>query len=210
MTREEIAAAVEEAHWKGVPITAHAKNGPGLKFAVEEGVDSIEHGTHLYEQPELIDHMVANGQFLVPTLGMFFYDPLVDAYDGAAPGTREEFELMKPGLIKNFKTCLKAGVKIAAGTDNTYWDAPGVAWELHVYVKEGGMKPMDAIISATRTNAENCALPDVGTLEVGKKADLILIDGDPLKDIKVLQDRTNISAVIKEGHVIVEKGKINW
>jgi imidazolonepropionase-like amidohydrolase len=210
MTREEIAAAVEEAHWKGVPIAAHAKNGPGLKFAVEEGVDSIEHGTHLYEQPELIDHMVANGQFLVPTLGMFYYDPLVDAYDGAAPGTRDEFESNKPALVKNFKTCLKAGVKIAAGTDNTYWDAPGVAWELYTYVKEGGMKPMDAIISATRINAENCALSDVGTLEVGKKADLILVDGDPLKDIEVLQDRANIGTVIKDGYVIVEDGKINW
>ena len=210
MTREEIAAAVEEAHWKGVPIAAHAKNGPGLRFSVEEGVDSIEHGTYLYEQPELIDHMVANGQFLVPTLGMFYYDPLVDAYEGAAPGTRDEFEAMKPGLVKNFKTCLKAEVKIAAGTDNTYWDAPGVAWEIYTYVKQGGMKPMDAIISATKTNAENCVLPDVGTLEIGKKADLILVDGDPLRDIKVLQDRANIGTVIKEGYIIVEDGKINW
>ena len=72
------------------------------------------------------------------------------------------------------------------------------------------MKPMDAIISATKTNADNCALPDVGTLEVGNKADLILVDGDPLKDIKVLQDRANIGTIIKEGYIIVEDGKINW
>ncbi len=152
----------------------------------------------------------ADGQFLVPTMGMFYYDPLVDAYEGAASGTRDEFEAMKPGLVKNFKTCLKVGVKIAAGTDNTYWDAPGVAWEIYTYVKQGGMKPMDAIISATKTNAENCVLPDVGTLEVGKKADLIFVDGDPLRDIKVLQDRVNIGTVIKEGYIIVEDGKINW
>jgi len=210
MTAEEIAAAVEEAHWKGVPIAAHAKNGPGLKFAVEQGVDSIEHGTDLIEQPELITHMAEHGQFLVPTIGMFLYEPLVDAYDGAEPGTRASFEAMRPGLIKNFKECVKKGVKIAAGTDNTYWDAPGVAYEIYTYVKHGGMKPMDAIISATKTNAENCALPDVGTLEVGKKADLILVKGDPVKDISVLQDRKNIRLVIKEGTVLVENGKINW
>lgn len=210
MTKEEVAAAVEEAHWKGVPIAAHAKNGPGLKFAVEEGVDSIEHGTHLFEQPELITHMVEHGQFLVPTLGMFFYEPLVDAYDKAEPGTRDAFESMRPELIKNFKECLKNGVKIAAGTDNTYWDAPGIAWEIYSYVKHGGMKPMDAIVSATKTNAENSALPDVGTLERGKYADIILVKGDPLEDISVLQDKNNIVKVIKEGSVLVDSGSINW
>jgi len=210
MTREEIAAAVEEAHWKGVPIAAHAKNGEGLKFAVEECVDSIEHGTHLIEQPELIDHIVEHNQFLVPTLGMFYYEPLVDAYDGAEPGIRENFEAMRPHLIQNFKECVRRGVKIAAGTDNTYWDAPGVAWELYTYVKYGNMDPMQAIQSATKINAENCALHDVGTLEVGKKADIILVKGDPLKDISLIQDRKNILKVIKEGYLIVENGRIIW
>jgi imidazolonepropionase-like amidohydrolase len=210
MTREEIAAAVEEAHWKGVPIAAHAKNGHGLRYTVEEGVDSVEHGVQLMEQPDLIRHMAEHGQFLVPTLGMFFYEPLVDAYEGADPGTRDSFEAMRPDLVRNFKECVKAGVKIAAGTDNTYWDAPGLAWELHTYVEHGGMKPMDAIVCATRTNAENCALPDVGTIEVGKRADIILVKGDPLRDIKVLQDRVNIRTVIKDGYTLVEDGKISW
>jgi imidazolonepropionase-like amidohydrolase len=210
MTFEEISAAVEEAHWKSVPIAAHAKNGPGLKFAVEAGVDSIEHGTHLMEQPELITHMVKNGQFLVPTLGMFFYEPLVDAYDEAEPGTKSNFKSMRPNLIKNFKECMKKGVKIAAGTDNTYWEVSGVAWELYTYVNHCGMNPMDAIISATKYNAQNCALSDVGTLEVGKQADIILVNGNPLEDISVLQDRKNIIKVIKGGEVLVDNGKINW
>lgn len=210
MTREEIAAAVEEAHWKGVPIAAHAKNGPGLRYTVEEGVDSVEHGVQLMEQPDLIRHMAEHGQFLVPTLGMFFYEPLVDAYESADPGTRDSFEAMRPKLVRNFKECVKAGVKIAAGTDNTYWDAPGLALELHTYVEHGGMKPMDAIVCATRTNAENCALPDGGTIEVGKRADIILVDGDPLRDIKLLQDRVNIRTVIKDGYTLVEDGKISW
>ena len=210
MTREEIAAAVEEAHWRGVPVAAHTKNGPGLRYTVEEGVDSVEHGTKLMEQPDLIKHMADNGQFLVPTLGMFFYEPLVDDYEEAVPGTRDEFESQRPEMVKNFKECVKAGVKIAAGTDNTYWDAPGLAWELHTYVEYGGMKPMDAIVSATKTNAENCALPDVGTIEVGKRADIILVKGDPLKDIGVLQDRKNIRTVIKDGCTLVEDGRISW
>ena len=127
MTREEIAATVEEAHWKGVPVAAHAKNGPGLRFAVEEGVDSIEHGTHLIEQPDLITHMAENRQFLVPTMGMFFLEPLMDAYDEAERGTKADFKRRQTGLIKNLKACKEAGIRIAAGTDNTYWDAPGLA-----------------------------------------------------------------------------------
>ena len=199
MTREEIAAAVEEAHWKGIPVAAHAKNGPGLRFAVEEGVDSIEHGTHLMEQPDLITHMAENRQFLVPTMGMFFLEPLMDAYDEAEPGTKDDFKRRQPSLIKNLKACKKAGIRIAAGTDNTYWDAPGLAWELHTYVRHGDMTPMEAIVAATKMAAKLCSLPDVGTIEVGKKADILMVDGEPLKEISVLQKSSRIHAVLKDG-----------
>jgi imidazolonepropionase-like amidohydrolase len=208
MTREEIAAAVQEAHWKGVPVAAHAKNGPGLRFAVEEGVDSIEHGTHLIEQPDLITHMAENRQFLVPTMGMFFLEPLMDAYDEAEPGTKDDFKRRQPGLIRNLKACKEARIRIAAGTDNTYWDAPGLAWELHTYVKHGGMTPMEAIVAATKTAAELCSLPDVGTIEVGKKADVLVVDGDPLKDIAVLQESSRIHAILKDGVLQAEMGRI--
>jgi len=207
MTREEIAAAVEEAHWKGVPVAAHAKNGPGLRFAVEEGVDSIEHGTNLVELPDLIGHMAEHGQFLVPTLGMFFMEPLMDAYDAAEPGTKESFKKMQPGLIKNFKACREAGVKIAAGTDNTYWDEPGLAWELHTYVKHGGMTPMEALVSGTRTCAELCRV-NSGTIEAGRYADLLVLDGDPLKDIGVLQNADKVTAVYREGRLVAGEGRL--
>ena len=208
MTREEIAAAVEEAHWKGVPVAAHAKNGPGLRFAVEEGVDSIEHGTHLIEQPDLIRCMAEHGQFLVPTLGMFFCEPLMEAYDGAEPGTKESFRRMQLGLIKNFKACKEAGVRIAAGTDNTYWDVPGLAWELQTYVKHGGMTPMEAIVSGTKTCAELCSLDKAGTVEPGKYADLLIVDGNPLKDVGILQKADRITAVYKEGKLVAGEGKL--
>jgi imidazolonepropionase-like amidohydrolase len=208
MTRDEIEAAVQEAHWRGVPVAAHAKNGPGLRYAVEAGVDSIEHGTNLYEQLDLITHMARNGQYLVPTLGMFFYEPLIDAYDEAEPGTKNAFKSMQPDLIKNFKHCREEGVKIAAGTDNTYWDVPGLAWELYTYVHEGGMKPMDAIISGTKTCAEMCKLEKTGCIEQGKLADLIVLEGDPLIDINILQNSDQILAVYKEGVKVAEEGRL--
>jgi len=207
MTREEIAAAVEEAHWKGVPVAAHAKNGPGLRFAVEEGVDSIEHGTHLMEQPDLIQHMAEHGQFLVPTMGMFFMEPLMDAYDAAEPGIKESFKRQQPGLIRNLKACREAGVKVAAGTDNTYWDEPGLAWELHTYVKNGGITPMEALVSGTRTCAELCRV-NAGTIQAGRLADLLILDGDPLKDIDILQDADKMVAVYREGRLAACEGRL--
>jgi len=175
---------------------------------VEAGVDSIEHGTHLFEQPGLIGHMAEHRQFLVPTLGMFFCEPLMDAYDGAEPGTKEGFKRMQPGLIENFRRCKEAGVKIAAGTDNTYWEVPGLAWELHTYVKHGGMTPMEALVSGTRTCAELCHLDKAGTLEPGRYADLLVVEGDPTKDIAVLQRADRITEVFKEGMLVAGEGRL--
>jgi imidazolonepropionase-like amidohydrolase len=206
MTREEVEAAVEEAHWRGVPVAAHVKNGPGLRFAVEGGVDSIEHGTHLFEQPDLIRAMVKNGQILVPTMGMFFEPKLIEELEKGEPGAGRSFAMEQDMNRKNFKACHEAGVKIAAGTDNTFWEVPGLAWEIHTYVREGGMTEMEAILSATKNGAEVCALGHVGTLEPGKTSDLVIVDGDPLKDIAILQDRTKIEVVIKEGNIVARKG----
>lgn len=205
MTREEVSAAVEEAHWRNVPVAAHVKNGPGLKYAVEAGVDSIEHGTHLFEQPELITQMAEGGQFLVPTFGMFFLEPLMNAYDSAEPGAKTAFLKMQPELTRNLKLCKEAGVKIAAGTDNTYWGTTGVAWEIESYVREGIMTNLEAVKSATKVGAELCRV-NAGTLEVGKFADLLVVEGDPLEKIALLGDPKCIEVVIKEGKVVALKG----
>jgi len=106
--------------------------------------------------------------------------------------------------------CNEAGVKIAAGTDNTYWDVPGMAWELQTYVKHCGLKPMDAIESATRIGADLCRLEKVGTVEARKYADLVIVDGDPLEDIGVLQKKDRIDTVIKEGEVVAKKGVLTY
>ena len=208
MTREEIEAAVEEAHWRGVPVAAHVKNGPGLRFAVESGVDTIEHGTHLFEQPDLMERMARSGQILVPTMGMFFSPRLIEELERGDPAAAKSFVGEQEVVRRNFRACHEAGVKIAAGTDNTYWEVPGLAWELQVYVDEGGMTPMEAIVSATRTGAEACALNGVGTVEPGKTADLLIVEGDPLEDISVLQDAGRMEAVYKEGRLVAQRGTL--
>ena len=103
----------------------------------------------------------------------------------------------------------EAGVRIAAGTDFMRFDISPLAWELYIYVREGGMTSMEAIVSATKTATEACGLRDTGTIEKGKLADIIVVDGDPLGDISILQDPEKIDIVIKEGDVKVENGRVN-
>ena len=98
-------------------------------------------------------------------------------------------------------------VKIAAGTDNTYWDEPGLALELHTYVRHGGMTPMEALVSGTRTCADLCRV-NAGTIEAGRYADMLVLDGDPLKDMGVLQSADKITAVYKEGRLVAGEGRL--
>lgn len=213
-TLEEVEVAVEEATWKGVMVSAHAHGGPGLKNAVLAGVNTIEHGTYLHEQPEVIDMMVEKGTYLVPTMGGRFHPEYGNVKLAEESFYDEERGRMymeaAEAVKKSFKLARKAGVKIAAGTDFMQYDISPLAWELYVYVKEGGMTNMEAIISGTKTAAEACGLKDVGTIEPGKKADIIVVDGDPLEDISLLQDREKIEVVITEGKVQVEGGRLNW
>lgn len=211
-TLEEIEVAVEEAHWKGVMVSAHAHGGPGLKNAIFAGVDTIEHGTNLSEQPELIKMMVEKGIYYIPTMGGRFH-PVYGYVEQARKGLMDEERTKRilkgaETMKKSFKMAHEAGVKIAAGTDFMYYDISPIAWELYVYVKEGGMTEMEAIISATKIAAEACGLKNVGTLETGKIADIIVVEGDPLKDITILQDKNKINTVIKEGNIVIRNGNI--
>lgn len=213
-TLEEIEVAVEEAGWKGVMVSAHAHGGPGLKNAVEAGVNTIEHGTFLFEQPDVVQMMVEKGTYLVPTMGARFH-PVYSDYEKAKKGelddeaSRNVLETAE-AITKSFRMAHGAGVKIAAGTDFMRFDISPLAWELYIYVSVGGMTPMEAIVSATKTAAEACGLHDLGTIEEGMLADLIVVEGDPLEDISVLQDAGKIQTVIKEGKVQVEQGRISW
>jgi imidazolonepropionase-like amidohydrolase len=110
--------------------------------------------------------------------------------------------------VKSTKMAFEAGVKVGAGTDagTGYGLAGNNALELEIFVKDIGMRPMDAIVAATKVNSEIMKLDkETGTLELGKQADLIVVDGDPLKDISILQDKARIKMVMLGGEIMVDR-----
>ena len=182
---EELKAVVEEASRRDVPVMAHAHATEGIKQAVKAGVRSIEHGTYMDE--EAIDMMIQKGVWLVPTLTIDLYfqeqlsgsKALVKAID-LAKISRENF-------YKNLRLAYAKGLKIALGTDFIGWPAEYSAREFGELVKIG-MTPMQAIQAGTKVNAELLRKDkEIGTIEVGKLADIIAVKGDPLKDISELQ-----------------------
>jgi imidazolonepropionase-like amidohydrolase len=125
---------------------------------------------------------------------------------GTAEFVLNKLKRLQPHCYETFRKMHKAGIKIAMGTDMGFEPHFGTnAWELEVYVALG-MKPMEAIQTATKNAAEAIKLGrDLGTLEAGKFADLVAVDGDPLADIRVLQDKKRITMVMKEGKVCADR-----
>lgn len=214
MNLEEVQAACEEAHWKNVPVSAHAHGGPGLEAAIMGGIDTLEHGTWLYEQPNLIDVMKERGIIFVPTMGISFHESF-SKYDSAKAGkldpeTNAKILDRADAIKKSFRAAKEAGVTIATGTDFMNWDINALVWEMHVYVEYGGMTPMEAIVATTKNAALACNVPETGTIEQGKLADIIVVDGDPTKDVNVLWTEENIKHVILNGELQIEDGVLNW
>lgn len=200
---DELRAIVNEAHSKGKPVCAHCMYAEGTFAAVKAGVDTVEHGTQLTE--EIIELMLKNGTYLVPTLSAPY--AIVDR--GKEFGLPESYidacrvSVFEPHM-RSFRMAYDAGVKMAMGTDCGFPPCPhGTnAIELELMTKDSGMSPMEAIVITTGNNAAALRLEDkLGTIEKGKYADIIVVDGNPLEDIKVLQDKEKISLVMKEGKI---------
>ena len=194
-TLEEMKAIVADAHRLGRKVAAHAHGAQGVIWASEAGVDSVEHG-HLMND-EAIATLKKNGTYLVPTLY------LVDWHRENA-GTLPEFARKKMELVSatgksNAKKAFQAGVKIGMGTDAAVYPHGLNAHELAVYVSLG-MSPLQAIQTATINDADLLGWSDkIGTIEPGKWADIIAVDGDPLQDITTLQ---HVKFVMKGGEVV--------
>jgi imidazolonepropionase-like amidohydrolase len=204
-TDEENRALVGEAHSKGRPVIAHACYARGTRAAVEAGVDTIEHGEGITE--ELAELMAKRGTALVPTLYAGYGTVVLGARANLPEAYRKRAE---PHMIQARASTLLArakGVRIGLGTDSGYGACShGTnAMELQLRV-ELGIPPMEVLVSATRVSAQVLRLGDrLGTLEAGKWADLVVVNGDPLEDVRILQEQKNIALVMKQGAIHVNR-----
>jgi imidazolonepropionase-like amidohydrolase len=199
MTYEEMAAICEEAHWAGMTVAAHAHGGEGITDGLRAGLDSIEHAPWLTD--EQIDMMAENGVFYVPTLTVHtFLKELGQETIGMPDGAWNWLLRVCDDRWDTLERAKKAGVKIATGTDAGFFVEHGDnAFELEDLVR-GGFSPMEAIQAATGLAAECMNMnQEIGTIEAGKYADLVVVDGDPLSDISILRDADRIVQVYKGG-----------
>ena len=197
---DEVKALVEESKSLERRTMCHAVGGPGLRMCVEAGVGSIEHGCYLAEDPDLLRMMADKGTFFVPTFEVYEFHSTV-----SAPHMIERAKAMMDLHKESLHQALAAGVKVVAGTDAGGFVHGDNAREVEILV-DRGMSNMQAIQAATGWASECTGLEkDIGTLESGKFADLLVLDGDPLRDIGVLRDRERIKMVMKGGKAYVDK-----
>jgi imidazolonepropionase-like amidohydrolase len=198
----ELQVIVEEARRGGVGVMAHAEGIQGAKNALRAGVTSLEHGNVLDQ--EAIDLLLTTGTFLVPTLHISkVLEERRDSEGLSEASKRKEERLVAEGA-GCFRRACAAGVKVALGTDAFIADMHGTnAAELPLMMEQGGLSAMQAIVAGTRNAAQCCRLGDeTGTLEAGKLADILLVDGNPLVDMTLLQDPARI-AVYKQGALVL-------
>jgi imidazolonepropionase-like amidohydrolase len=194
---EEMKAIVADAHRLGRKVAAHAHGGDGIRLASEAGVDSIEHGTYIDEQG--IATLKRNGTYMVPTI--YLNQWLMENMDkiGMPEFYRKKEEAVAKVSFDNMAAAIRGGVKIAFGTDAAVYPHGLNARQFAVYVKMG-MSPLQAIQSATINAADLLGWSDrIGTLDAGKFADLIAVEGDPLQDVTTLE---RVRFVMKGGQVI--------
>jgi len=207
MTYEEMAAVVEVAHWLHRRVTAHTSGGQGITDAIRAGVDSLEHAHWLSD--EQIDMMVKRGTYYIPTLYVNSLSVSLSAKE-IGVSDAEWAWLLKVDEDKwdTLQRAKAAGVKIAAGTDAGFVVRHGEnACEMAELVR-GGFTPGEAIAASTRVGAECLGIEhEAGTIEAGKHADLVVVDGDPLADISILQDAGKITQVYKSGKPIKQPSR---
>jgi len=200
-TLDEMRAVCETAHALGVPVTAHCRNASSTRDAALAGVDLIMHASFIDD--EALEAVVASGAAICPTFT--FLANLADygAIVGAGAGMQDVFrdEITATGAM--MRQAYDAGVSILCGSESGFALTPYGHWharELEVLVQEMGLTPVEAITCATHNNAIAMRKVDqLGVVAEGYLADVLLVDGDVASDVTVLQDRTNLRAVISKG-----------
>ncbi len=198
LTRDEVRAVVDEAHRMGLRVAAHAEGLGGARLAVEEGVNTIEHGLSLHRAPELLAEMAERGIVLVPTLSTF-HDLAERFTSDFSPVLVEQAKRQLEEAYETLIAAHAAGVTLAMGFDS---GPPGAnALEL-VRMVEGGIDALAGITAATRGSALALGLDGVGALERGLVADVLVVSGDPLDDVRVLTRPEEIWLVLKDGRPV--------
>jgi imidazolonepropionase-like amidohydrolase len=193
-TLEEMKAIVADAHRLGRKVAAHAHGSQGILWATEAGVDSIEHGSYMNDED--IAAMKQHGTYFVPTAYLIDW---MQQYGNLPPFYKQKMKDVSAVEKSNAKKAIAAGVKVALGTDAAVYPHGLNAHELDVYVNQFGMTPLAALQTATLNAADLMSWTNhVGSLEPGKWADIIAVNGDPLKDIRLLQ---HVQFVMKSGTV---------
>lgn len=196
-TKEEVNAVVEAAKDYQMWVAVHAHGSEGMKRAVLAGVDSVEHGT--YMTTEVMQLMIERGTYYVPTISAGEFVAEKSKIDNYFPDiVRPKAASVGPQIGSTFRKAHEMGVKIAFGTDVGV-QPHGTNWKEFVYMNKYGMDPMDSIKSATMETAKLLRIEDdLGSIEVGKIADIIAVDGNPLNNIEVME---KVVFVMKEGKV---------
>jgi imidazolonepropionase-like amidohydrolase len=178
----ELRAAVDEAARAGTYLAAHAHAGPGLRTSVEAGVRTIEHGS--LASDEDVQAMLDAGCWLVATFAILFHPEGIERGDGDDPQILDALKRARERVEERMPVILASGLPIALGTDSMHGE---MAFEVQSAIRYG-LSPKEALLAATARGAEALRIEEaVGTLEPGKEADLIAVDGDPLRDASALQ-----------------------
>lgn len=205
-SQEEIRAAVEEAENMGSYVSTHAQATRGIKMALKNGVKCIEHGFYLDE--ECIELMVKNDCYLVPTLAIMHASKLYfQGKEGVLPYLKEKTEKSYEAHYRSLEMARKARITVGVGCDFLGDAAFGCPYSEATLELErlcvAGYTPMEVITMATKVNARLLQMEEqLGTLESGKLADVLLVDGKPDEDIRVLRRSDHVKLVIQDGRIV--------
>jgi imidazolonepropionase-like amidohydrolase len=204
-TLEETRVIVDEAHALGKRVASHAHTRAGVGQALDAGVDSIEHGSSLDET--LIKRMVDAGTWLCPTLSVSEHIHAHGAERGIPAASLAKNEEVRTSRLEAHRAAATAGVRFFLGTDTSSVLPFGRhAWELELLVTLLDFSPMRALQIATRDAAQAIGLGDhCGVLEPGRWADVLVADGDPLADVRILQSQERLVGIFRDGRLLVER-----
>ena len=198
LTVDEMRVIVEEAHKQKLKVAAHATTPEGIKNAITAGVDSIEHG--FGADRGSLEMMKAHGTFLVPTVGVVDAQLKLHENEPLTPERRQKRDAFLQGIQQSLQQALSLGVKMASGFDASSPAGQGRNADQLVAMVKRGIPPLEVVRAATLNAAELMGWQDdVGSVEVGKYADLIAVEGNPLTDISILQ---HVTFVMKGGTIV--------